>query len=276
MSARSSNPSRTGATPGFENRFRGSEEDIRRQQAGYIASPSPRAGRSSTSAAAGGSSWTSSASTASRARASTSTAQMIDVCVDKGSNCRKGRTSSSGSPRPPTAPSPGSSPRRSSSTCPPPTSGSSSRPASPSSPRAGVDRPRDRQPDLGLRPGPDLFSRHVPRKAPPPLALKFLLECSGFRRSKCDIRRRSGRSGCGNSRGPTSGRRPAERGTSTSSTPSSIAPPNYAVIGKKAMNDSLHAGFDLGGTQLKFGLIDAAGKPRFQGQDARAPAPSRT
>jgi len=48
---------------GFENRFRGSEEDIRKQQAEY-ASFFPEGGRSSTSAAAGTSSWNSSANAA--------------------------------------------------------------------------------------------------------------------------------------------------------------------------------------------------------------------
>jgi len=74
---------------GFENRFRGSEEEIRRQQSGYIAS-FPPGGKVLDLGCGRGEFLDLLREKGIEGEGVDQNGQMIDICLDKGLNCRKG------------------------------------------------------------------------------------------------------------------------------------------------------------------------------------------
>jgi len=82
-------PLEDGRYAGFENRFRGSEEEIRRQQAGYIAS-FPPGGKVLDLGCGRGEFLDLLREKGIEGEGVDQNGQMIDICLDKGLNCRKG------------------------------------------------------------------------------------------------------------------------------------------------------------------------------------------
>ncbi len=82
-------PLEDGLYAGFENRFRGSEEEIRRQQAGYIAS-FPSGGKVLDLGCGRGEFLDLLREKGIEGEGVDQNGQMIDICLDKGLNCRKG------------------------------------------------------------------------------------------------------------------------------------------------------------------------------------------